>query len=229
MDSCNPKAVCRTSELKDGDADADYTPASEMTSSQWIRAEKAASEELGQFLRAGGKPQNNQQLQDSGKSIIDQTLEMLDKSTSGAHFHEFPLFIVNDSPNSNVKYVLNRNWLHIQDFYRWLLTRPWWSRVWTLQEAILPSVDSTIHTSANSFRLSRLLNGLSARLEHSGGSKNCCRNLARLFQVAYLPCGSFSTHESRAYAVYEHRKAFFEEDPPWISISEVIETGKPKN
>ncbi|KAF2026269.1 HET-domain-containing protein, partial [Setomelanomma holmii] len=36
------------------------------------------------------------------------------------------------------QYKVNRAWLMVIDCIRWLLLRPWWSRVWTLQEAVLP-------------------------------------------------------------------------------------------
>ncbi|KAF2825955.1 HET-domain-containing protein, partial [Ophiobolus disseminans] len=39
---------------------------------------------------------------------------------------------------ANREYRVNRSWLLVIDCIRWLLLRPWWSRVWTLQEAVLP-------------------------------------------------------------------------------------------
>jgi len=209
----------RTNELK-GD-EADYTPACELTPYQWGRAEHGCREELGQYLRAGGKPQKQQELRGLDTPIIFQALDVLDKVAGGSHFHEFPLFIIDENGDSKDQYVMNKHWLTIHDCFRWLLSRPWWSRVWTLQEAVLPGVDPIIHASPHSFRMSRFFNGYRSLLSHTNG--DCCKYLARLFTVAYFR--SLSVLENRAYAVHEHREAFSKEDPPWISLSEVIETG----
>jgi hypothetical protein len=209
----------RTNELK-GDEN-DYTPACELTQYQWSRAEEGCREELGQYLRAGGKPQKQQELRGFDAPIIFQASNVLDRVVAGSHFHEFPLFIINENGESKDRYVMNKHWLTIHDCFRWLLSRPWWSRVWTLQEAILPRVDPIIHASPHSFRMSRLLNGRSSLLNHTNG--DCCKYLGRLFNVAYFH--SLSVLEHRTHAVHEHREKFSKDDPPWISLSEVINSG----
>jgi hypothetical protein len=212
----------RTSELK-GD-EADYTPACELTPDQWRQAEEGCREELGQYQRAGGKPQKQQELRGLDDPIIFQALDVLDRVAAGSHFKEFPLFIINESGDSTDRYVMNKHWLTIHDCIRWLLSRPWWSRVWTLQEAVLPEVDPIIHASPYSFRISRLLNGRSSFLSHS--NRDCCKYLGRLFNVAYFrSLSDLSVLGERAHAVHQHREAFSKEDPPWISLSEVIDSG----
>jgi hypothetical protein len=209
----------RTDELK-GD-DADFTPACKLTPYQWSWVEKGSREELGRYLRAGGKPQKLQDLQGLDAPIISQALDVLDRVAAGHHLHEFPLFIINENSENKDRYVMNKHWVTIHDCLRWLFSRPWWSRVWTLQEAILPRVDPIIHAYPHSFRMSRLLNGHHSLVSH--GTKDCCKYVARLFRVAYFR--SLSVVEHGAHDVYDHRKAFPQEDPPWISLSEVINSG----
>jgi len=199
-----------------------------LTSDQWNQTEKWCREELGQFLKAGGKAQKQQELLGLDAAIMSQTLAMLDEVAGGKHFHEFPLFFVTDDDDDDVSkaggYVMNRHWLIIHDCLRWLLSRPWWTRVWTLQEAILPRVDPIIHAYPYSFRLSRLLNGLKSILDHSNG---CCKRLGRLFGVAYLR--SLFAHETRAWAVHLHREAFAESEVPFIALEEAIDSARGRN
>ncbi|KAH6661417.1 heterokaryon incompatibility protein-domain-containing protein, partial [Truncatella angustata] len=54
-----------------------------------------------------------------------------------------PLYV----PTSQFTEVIR--WPTIVDSLRWIISRPWWSRVWTLQEAILPRVDSLVHIGSS--------------------------------------------------------------------------------
>src|SRR5271154_5593478 len=65
-----------TDEIK-GDS-GEYIPACELTSDQWNQTEKWCREELGQFLKAGGKAQKQQELLGLDAAIMSQTLAMLD-------------------------------------------------------------------------------------------------------------------------------------------------------
>jgi len=72
--------------------------------------------------------------------------------------------------------------------------------------------------------MSRLLNGRSSFLSYS--TRDCCKYLGRLFNVAYFrSLSDLSVLGKRVHAVHEHREAFSEEDLLWISLSEVIDSG----
>ena len=199
-----------------------YIPACELTPDQWRQTEEWCLEEITPFLRAGGNPQKMQKLPGSDESIMLRTLSVLDEVAAGKHFHEFPLiFALDDDESKSAGYAMNRHWLDIHDCERWLLTRPWWSRVWTLQEAVLPRVDPIVHVPPFSFRLSRLLYGRRSVMDHTNG---CCKKTCRLFSVAYLR--SLFTYEIRSDAIYQHRKKFAESEPPWISIEDAIDAAR---
>ncbi|PVH93757.1 HET-domain-containing protein, partial [Periconia macrospinosa] len=52
-----------------------------------------------------------------------------DWEQEASHSHDYRMTYEMTAPIS---------WLLVMDCVRWLLTRPWWTRVWTLQEAVLP-------------------------------------------------------------------------------------------
>ncbi|XTI82840.1 HET-domain-containing protein [Cenococcum geophilum] len=202
-----------------------YTRASEMTSDQWNQAEQICCDELRHFLRAGGKAPQQYELPDSKKQSCDEllsrTLDVLDGAAGGKHLHEFPLFLLADDVSKGGRFAMNRHWLTILDCIRWLLSRQWWTRVWTLQEAVLPQVDSFIHAYPYSFRISRLLNGIQSMMDHR---LECCKDLGRLFLGEYQ---SFPFYQyTRAYALHGHRKRFTESESQWLSLEEAISSAQ---
>lgn len=203
-----------------------YTPTSEMTPEMWAQTEKICHYELRHFLKAGGKaiqqfdsPGTDEKLCDS---ILPQTLDVLDKAAEpagGEHLHKFPLFVVVGEVRGSDRYEMNKHWLTILDCIRWLLSRQWWTRVWTLQEAVLPRVDPIIHAHPHLFRISRLLNGVQSIFDHR---LKCCKDIGRVFLGEYqrFPIEPFS----RAYTLHGHRKDFKSTEQEWLPLENAIES-----
>ncbi|KAG0650479.1 Heterokaryon incompatibility protein [Hyphodiscus hymeniophilus] len=209
-----------TEEIK-GD-DGGYIPACELTPDQWSQTENRCLRELSQFLKAGGKPQRDPEQRRLDASIMSQTLSVLDEVAGGKHFYEFPLFLASkENGNSKKDYVMNRHWLNINDCEHWILSRPWWTRVWTLQEAVLPQVDPIIYAHPHSFRLSRLLKGRAAILDHSNG---CCKRVGRAFCAAYLRSGM--VHETRVENVDHHRRRLAEPGQPFVPMEDAVDSAR---
>ena len=61
--------------------------------------------------------------------MLFRSLGVLDEIAQGKHLYEFPLLYLEGG-----RVGMNRRWPLILDCMRFLLTRPWWYRVWTLQE-----------------------------------------------------------------------------------------------
>lgn len=152
----------------------EFIPICEWTPDDWDRMEIEARQKLlVDFQIAGGKALPQHESTGPNLAILPETLAMLDEIAEGKHFHQLPIFFTaNDGPKKSPQYVVNRHLFEIHDCFRWLLSRPWWSRVWTLQEAVLPQVDSIVHAYPYSFPLSKLFNGIKGINEHS---THCCK------------------------------------------------------
>ncbi|PMD60443.1 HET-domain-containing protein [Hyaloscypha bicolor E] len=198
-----------------------YIRAREMTPHQWTEAERICRDDLRHFLKAGGKPEQQHELfyseKQSCEELLSQTLDVLDRAADGMHLHEFPIFFVSHNVSKGDRFAMNRHWLTILDCIRWLLSRRWWTRVWTLQEAVLPRVDSLIHAHPYSFRISRLLNGIDSMIKHRHG---CCKDLGRLFLGEFQ---SFPFNQYiRAITLHDHRERFTELESQWLTLEEAI-------
>ncbi|KAK7937854.1 uncharacterized protein PG986_014722 [Apiospora aurea] len=99
---------------------------------------------------------------------------------------------------------MNRKWPLTLDCARWLLTRPWWSRVWTLQEAVLPRVDAVVYIGTLPVRFSRIVNGGHAFSDHWLG--DCCKRVCNLAAARYQRFPH--RHWLSAQQVHGHRRHF---------------------
>ncbi|KAK8091899.1 hypothetical protein PG997_002260 [Apiospora hydei] len=153
--------------------------------------------------------------EDALEELLFETLSILDSLVRGKHLWEFPLLYCDPSARSGL--AMNRKWPLILDCVRWLLTRPWWSRVWTLQEAVLPRVDAVVYIGTLPVRFSRIINGGHAFSEHWLG--DCCKRVCNLAAAGYqrFPHRHWLSAQQRKKRGNRDGK-----DAPFISIVEAI-------
>jgi hypothetical protein len=161
---------------KDIAQDKDYIMAWELTPESWKKYERIC-DPMYFKSEAGFKPLSQAEHAEFVRRCRDdiflEALNTLDKMAEDHHLYTYPVFSCNETNGDEPRYAVNQSWLWVMDVIRWLVIRPWWSRVWTLQEAVLPRVDPTIHAPPYSFKMSRLLNGIEAMLHHNGSA--CCK------------------------------------------------------
>ncbi|ORY01567.1 heterokaryon incompatibility protein-domain-containing protein [Clohesyomyces aquaticus] len=158
--------------------DKTYFMACELTPKMWEDYERANTKDLKYFVEQDGfKPlseaEHSEFVQRCEDDMFTQALAMLDRMAADDHLYTYPIYFAKEKEGGGKEYTVNRSWLWIIDVIRWLLTRPWWTRVWTLQEAVLPRADPTIHAPPYTFKLLRLLNGIQAMFNHNGSI--CCK------------------------------------------------------
>lgn len=144
----------------------------------WPKYERITTGDLKYFLPENGfRPIDAKELrkfeEECEADIFSKTLATLDEMAKGNHLYTYPVFSYHDTAGEQREHRVNRSWLLIMDCLRWLVLRPWWSRVWTLQEAVLPKVDPIVHAPPYSFRLSRLVNGVQSVVHHNNAI--CCK------------------------------------------------------
>jgi hypothetical protein len=85
----------------------------------------------------------------------------------------------------------------------------WWSRVWTLQEAVLPAVDPIVHASPFSFRILYCLTVTIRFLSTRLGIAAKIWEDSSMWRTSAL----FRFSNTEPILVYEHREVFSQEDP----------------
>jgi hypothetical protein len=163
---------------RDMSGEKEYTMACELTPETWKNYQNLTTQDLKYFKQQDGfKPLSLEEYADFNRrceeDLFLHTLRMLDMMARDGHLYTYPVYFYKDRDEGGRQYGVNQRWLWIMDVVRWLLTRPWWSRVWTLQEAVLPRVDPTVHAPPYSFGLSKLLDGVQAMMSHNGNV--CCK------------------------------------------------------
>jgi hypothetical protein len=161
--------------------DKNFILMSEMTSAMRKYYERRCFDQLKYFKNQNGfKPLSQAEFEEfrqcCSEDIFHHTLTMLDRmadSDGKKHLYTYPVFISEGEQDSVQRFRVNHFWVHVLDCIRWMLARPWWTRVWTLQEAVLPRVDPTVHAPPHSFKLSRLLNGIYTMVWHN--NNECCK------------------------------------------------------
>ena len=207
--------------------DENHTPMAEMTPEMWKTYEENCLYDLRYFTKQDGfKPLSKAEFQDFERCCLDdiflQTLAMLDRMADEdgkEHHYTYPLFFLDDERDGDQKYRVNPCWLLVMDCLRWLLTRPWWTRVWTLQEAVLPRVDPTVHASPYSFNLSRLMDGAFALFFHQ--ISPCCELFA---SVAFTWHRGYSNliQYSQLLAVKNHRYILQDQKKECVPLENII-------
>lgn len=122
-----------------GEEPRPYVPTSRMTPLMWEQAELHACGFRSHFTSIGGRMVSRSELppdpeDQPPEELLFETLAVLDKIARGKHLYEFPLLHLDGG-----RVRMNRRWPLILDCVRFLLTRPWWYRVWTLQEVRIGS------------------------------------------------------------------------------------------
>tara|TARA_R110002003_G_scaffold46_2_gene3734 strand:- start:28497 stop:30377 length:1881 start_codon:yes stop_codon:yes gene_type:complete len=187
--------------------DKDYKLAFELDASRWGENERHTKSALKYFVEQEGfRPIDGAELAQFSTGCEDDifttTLKMLDMMATGVHLYRYPIFSYIEREGGTREYRVNRSWLVVMDCVRWLLQRPWWSRVWTLQEAVLPKVDPIVHAPPYSFRLSRLLGGVQSMIFHNNSI--CCKWFGAPVTTSNrheTPCNQFD----QAMAVFNQR------------------------
>ena len=192
-----------------------FIPTSRMHNIEWYHAENYSRINLPGYLQSGGQylklgelfnPQRH-----SRDELLSEALRVLDKVAGGSCLHDFPLFCsMDDHKNKREVIMVNRYWPVLIDCLRWLALRPWWTRVWTVQEAVLPRADPVVYVGSYTFRLSRLISGMKSLMSHS--VERCCQNIQNVFFAKYLdfPVGPFAA----VMLISEHREQFMEGSGP---------------
>ena len=159
-----------------------------------------------------------------GKSSCLRQLHVLDKVAGGSCFHDFPLFCsMDDHKNSREVIMVNRYWPELLDCLRWLALRRWWTRVWTVQEAVLPRADPFVYIGSYTFRLSRLIGGIKCLMSHS--VERCCQNIPNMFFANYQ---NFSLRPLLAVMeISEYQEKFMEGSGPCaLHASDIIQSSR---
>ncbi|KAH7094266.1 heterokaryon incompatibility protein-domain-containing protein [Paraphoma chrysanthemicola] len=156
----------------------DYQMAVELDDHGWAEYERHTNVALKYLVKQEGfRPIDEVELADftarCENNIFQTTMETLDLMATDVHLYRYPCYSYREGDNGERQYRINKSWLMMMDCIRWLLQRPWWSRVWTLQEAVLPKVDPFVHAPPFSFRLSRILRGVWSMIYHNNAI--CCK------------------------------------------------------
>ncbi|MCJ1478165.1 hypothetical protein MMC13_006841 [Lambiella insularis] len=194
---------------EDSDSGEASIPTSQMNNDAWNYAEDFCRIYLPGYLQAGGQCPNFKELCNpkrlSRDELLSEALRVLDKVAGGSCLHNFPLFCSRDDPKNNREVIMvNRYWPVLLDCLRWFALRPWWTRVWTVQEAVLPRADPFVYVGSYTLRLSRLIDGMKSLTLHS--VERCCQNIQNMFLANYqnFSWGPFAAIMN----ISEHREKF---------------------
>ena len=196
---------------RDIESRAALIPTSQMNDNEWSYAEDFCKIYLPGYSQAGGQRLKVEELfnpvRHSREELLSEALRILDKFAGGSCLHTFPLFCSMDGHKKNPEVVMvNRHWSVLLDCLRWVAIRPWWTRVWTVQEAVLPRADPVVYVGSYTFRISRLIRGINSLVSHS--LKRCCKDIQNVFMANYqnFPLEPFAAIEN----ISEHREKFLQ-------------------
>lgn len=193
--------------------DTKYTALPRMTPEKWKEYERDSSTTLTYLQeQEGSKFLSQRELEDFAAQcqldIFSHTLAMLDDMAKGDHLYTYPVVARLSHGKSSGRYIIHRRWLAIMDCVRWLVTRPWWSRVWTLQEAALPRADPIVHAPPYSFKLSRLLKGVVSMCDHNNAM--CCKWYGSVITTSNRDDGDFGAAFTQCRHIEAQRGALAE-------------------
>ncbi|KAH6625452.1 heterokaryon incompatibility protein-domain-containing protein [Boeremia exigua] len=203
------------------DSDEKYTSASKMTPEKWKQYQRKGTTSLTYLLKQPGFTCLEQfELEEFAARCRDdiflQTLAMLDEMAKGDHLYTYPVVALTHSSENGSQHILNASWLTVMDCIRWLITRPWWSRVWTLQEAALPRVDPTVHAPPYTFRLSRLLNGVDSMWYHNNSI--CCKWFGQPITTSNRDDHEYAAEYTQCRAVHGQRSILAEAEQEGLGV-----------
>ena len=200
-------------------------PTSQMKDNEWRCAEDFCRIYLSGYSQVRSQCPKYEELfnpkRHSREELLSEALRVLDKVAGGSCLHDFPLFCSMDDRKNNCEVILmNRYWPVLLDCLRWLALRPWWTRVWTVQEAVLPLADPFVYVGSYTFRLSRLIGGIKSLVFHS--QERCCKDIQNMFMANYqnFPLDPFVA----VMGISEYRENFVEgSEPHALHTSDIIE------
>lgn len=74
----------------------------------------------------------------TGESRLEHGIQLLTMLGHGTHGQDLPFFTITQNQGTNEPDItLKPQWYEAIKALRWLLSRPWWTRVWTMQEFVL--------------------------------------------------------------------------------------------
>jgi hypothetical protein len=212
-----------------------FKRAIDMSEAAWERINRMVcvnEPDLKDFLAAGGKPgrlkeyireKDNQ----SDPELFQEAMRILDEmaNTTSKHFKHYPLYLRGGFKNGIRYHEVNKHWLRILDCIQWIYSRPWWNRVWTLQEGVLPRVDSLVHIPPFSMSLSTICQSVRNIIRHR--SEKCCKNLGRIFTAEYR---SVPYHEwEKATEMAEQRRFFKPSGDEMVPLDHLFKSAQKRN
>jgi Heterokaryon incompatibility protein (HET) len=142
----------------------------------WNEAEVQALKELIKDLKLS----NPEPLRNAGKQMasvsidIPGAFEVAELLSQNKHFHEMPFYHI--LPNGGIKF--SDVWTKAVYSFEDVLRRTWWGRIWTAQEAFLPS-RAVIHIGPHTAQYGIILEGCANWDNHI--SKHCCSSVLSLW------------------------------------------------
>lgn len=128
---------CAETFTRDSSYNVGYKSASILVPEDWDVVERYCSNRLKYFsnqkgFRALTVEEHQQFATACENNLFSHTLEFLDKiAKSKEHLYTYPVYVLTNQKDGGKIYKANRSWLMVLDCIRWLLTRPWWGRVWS--------------------------------------------------------------------------------------------------
>jgi hypothetical protein len=156
----------------------------------WRKAEIDHLEKLVKSLNITEAPNPLQRAGKHGNDPIDVegAFEIMELMASQKHLHEMPFFTIPSTgtyhiPPPSTEFELSDLWARTVYSLENILRRPWWQRIWTVQEALLPE-KSTLHVGPHSTSFTIFMEGAQQWDEHIW--RHCCSSLMNLW-IGYTP------------------------------------------
>jgi hypothetical protein len=156
----------------------------------WRKAEIDYLDRLIKELNITESPKPLQRAGKHGDAPIDVegAFEIMELMASHKHLHEMPFFTIPSTgtyriPPPGTAFELSDLWAKSVYSLENILQRPWWRRIWTVQEALLPE-KATLHVGPHSAPFSIFIEGAQQWDEHRW--THCCSSLINLW-IGYTP------------------------------------------
>ena len=201
--------------------DDKYMSSTEITPSLWEAYQQHGATTLRYLLEEEKfEPMSQKEYKDfvnqCRQDVFLQTLSVLGEMGKDDHLYTYPVVARAGYGDNDHRCMLNRSWLLVMDCIRWLVTRQWWTRVWTMQEASLPRVDPTVHAPPYSFKLSHLLNGVESMCRHNDAI--CCKWYGQPVMTSNRDDHEYGTVYTQCRAIHGQRRILAEADEEGLGV-----------
>jgi hypothetical protein len=180
---------CRECAIWLGEVDEEPIRAIELPET-WRKAEIDHLEGLIKDLNITESPKPLVKAGKEGDALIDVegAFEIMELLASHKHLHEMPFFVIPSTGTYRIHppgtaFELSDLWAKTVYSLENILRRPWWQRIWTVQEALLPE-KCTLHVGRHSAPFSIFVEGAQQWDEHFW--RHCCSPIMNLW-VGYTP------------------------------------------